>query len=132
MSSLENHYAADTESPDAELQSRARAYLISRKFSAFRRLDVVADRGVVGVSGSLASYYERQVAVESLRRVAGVRRVVDRIVVEAIPKRELFPPRFALPTEETAFQDRYQSTSSSRNFSSILLEGIFDAEGQAK
>jgi hypothetical protein len=54
-----------------------------------------ASRGVVTLTGRLGSYYERHVALESARRVAGVVKVVDRIIVDPVPDEARPVPRFA-------------------------------------
>jgi len=69
---------------NAELERRIVAYLASRNFLSFRRLVVRASQGVVSLNGRLGSYYERQVAIESARRVAGATRIVDRMVVDVV------------------------------------------------
>jgi hypothetical protein len=84
MSSIAVAFALPSETADASLQKRVVAYLATRNFHSFRRLAVRADRGVVCLSGRLDSYYQRQVAVESARRVAGVTTIVDRIVVAGV------------------------------------------------
>jgi hypothetical protein len=95
MSSIASAYVFPSSTADAELQGRVVAYLASRNFHSFRRLSVRAKRGVISLRGRLGSYYERQVAIESARRVAGVTRIVDRIVVDAVSDRVLTVPKFA-------------------------------------
>lgn len=65
---------------DRELMRRVRIFLASR--SALRDLDVKARGGVVTVSGVVPSFHLRQLAQGACRRVAGVRRVIDAIVVD--------------------------------------------------
>jgi hypothetical protein len=97
MSSIAIAHALPSANADAALQERVVAYLATRNFQSFRRLNVRASRGVVSLTGQLGSYYERQVAIESARRVAGVSRVVDRIVVSDLSERTRVVPRFAQP-----------------------------------
>jgi osmotically-inducible protein OsmY len=68
---------------DADLERRALAYLASRNYRSFRRLRVEAVGGVVTLTGQLSTYHEKQVAQESVRRVAGVVQVIDAIQVAA-------------------------------------------------
>ena len=70
---------------DKDLQHRVASYLGSRHFPAFRDLQVDVDHGAVTVSGRLSTYYEKQVAINACRRVAGVLQLVDDISV-ARPK----------------------------------------------
>jgi hypothetical protein len=102
MSSIAIPQALPSSTADAALAQRVVAYLATRNFHSFRRLTARADRGVVSLSGKLDSYYERQVAIESARRVAGVGRVVDRIVVNDISPRSRPVPRFAQPLASLA------------------------------
>ncbi len=102
MSSIASAYIFPSASADAELQRRVMAYLATRNFHSFRRLTVRAERGVVSLTGRLGSYYERQVAIQSARRVAGVTRILDHIAVNdiSISERSRPVPRFvqALPS----------------------------------
>jgi hypothetical protein len=93
MPSHASAYAYPANATDADLVRRARAYLASRGFLSFRRLDIGSRGGVVTLTGTLSTYYERQVALESARRVAGVLGVVDAIRVVA--ERPSAPPTFA-------------------------------------
>jgi osmotically-inducible protein OsmY len=93
MSLHASAYAYPTNATDADLVRRARAYLTSRDFLSFRRLEIESRGGVVTLTGTLSTYYARQVALESVRRVAGVLSVVDAIRVGA--ERPSPPPNFA-------------------------------------
>ncbi len=97
MSSIASPFLFDMAIANKELQKQVVAYLASRNFHSFRRLTVRAHQGVVSLSGNLDTYYERQVAVESARRVAGVTRIIDRIIVDPESARAPDVPRFALP-----------------------------------
>lgn len=66
---------------DEELQFRVESYLKSRHFPEFESLEVEVHDGLVTLSGELNSYYEKQVAMSSCQRVAGVVRMVDEIMV---------------------------------------------------
>jgi hypothetical protein len=61
---------------DADLVKRVRIFLISSR-NDFSALDVQAQDGVVCLSGTLPTYYLRQLATACVRRVAGVRHVID-------------------------------------------------------
>jgi len=67
-----------------ELSRRVRLYLRATRLE-FGAVEVEAvDDSVVRLSGSLGSFYSRQLAVAAARRVAGVRRVIDEISVSAL------------------------------------------------
>ena len=68
--------------PDEDILRRVTGYLSTRHFPNFRELDVEVDQGSVTVSGRLPSYYEKQVAINTCQRVAGVIELIDEIVVE--------------------------------------------------
>ncbi len=67
---------------DCDLAQRVRCFLNSRHFPAFRRLEVNVANGSVFVRGHVGSFYEKQVALNSCRRVAGVISLIDEIDVE--------------------------------------------------
>ena len=64
-----------------DLQRRVQNYLNDRNLNSFDSLNVDADRGQLTISGVLNSYYDKQVAINSCRRVAGVLSVIDEIIV---------------------------------------------------
>jgi BON domain len=68
-------------SADADIERRVLAYLASRDRLSFRRLSVESRDGIVTLTGQLGTYYEKQVAQETVRRVAGVLRVIDEVQV---------------------------------------------------
>lgn len=69
--------------PDQELQFRVKSFLTSRHYPGFERLEVVAENGAVTLTGNVDSFYEKQIAIHSCRRVAGVLILVDQIEVKA-------------------------------------------------
>ena len=75
----------NVEFDDDDLCHRISNFLGSRHFPAFRNLLVQVDNGYVKVSGEVNSYYEKQVALTSCRRVAGVIEVTDDVEVVAKP-----------------------------------------------
>lgn len=66
---------------DSDLQTRITSHLATRGYPSFRDLTVRVSKGVVTVDGRLPSYYVRQIAIETCRRVAGVMQVIDAIQV---------------------------------------------------
>ncbi len=82
---------------DADVGQRVCSYLNSKHFPRFRDLTVEVARGVVTLTGRLDSFHERQVALNSCRRVAGVLELVDAITVaDPVPgnaRRQVSAPR---------------------------------------
>ena len=75
-----------SEYSDSLLYQRVTSFLSSRHFPEFRDLLVEVDNGYVTISGILESHYQKQVALESCRRVAGVLATNDQIKVRTTPK----------------------------------------------
>ena len=72
---------------DSQLEFRVGTFLKSRNFPEFKNLEILASDGVVTLSGTLRSYYEKQVAINSCLRVAGVATLIDKIDIKvAKPK----------------------------------------------
>ena len=68
--------------PDEDLRKRVESFLLSRHFSALRNLEVCVEGGVATLKGEVGSFYEKQVALDACRRVAGVLCTVDQMHVE--------------------------------------------------
>ena len=65
-----------------DLENRVSLRLNSQNFPVFRKLSVdVNTLGKVIISGTVRSFYERQIAINSVRQVAGVVRLTDNITV---------------------------------------------------
>jgi len=73
--------AARERTADLDLERRVRIYLGSRFHPSLNRLRVAAHGGCVTLTGTVHSFYERQLAVSTCKRVAGVMSVVDEIIV---------------------------------------------------
>jgi osmotically-inducible protein OsmY len=71
-----------SEYSDAEIAQRVRTFLTSRHFPAFRALEVDVHNGLVSLRGHVRTFYEKQVALNSCRRVAGVLALDDQIKVD--------------------------------------------------
>ena len=67
---------------DRLLQRRVSNFLSSRHFPDFRYLTIDVDNGCVTLSGILYSHYQKQVALDSCRRVAGVLNLSDQIQIK--------------------------------------------------
>lgn len=83
--------------PDDDLRKRIESFLRSRHFSALRNLEVRVAAGVATLKGEVGSFYEKQVALDACRRVAGVLCTVDQMQVEQRLDAAA-SPRGALPT----------------------------------
>lgn len=66
---------------NSELRDRVKQFLASQHFMSFRKLDVIVSGDSVVLQGCVYSYHERQLAVTFCQHVAGVHRVVDRLIV---------------------------------------------------
>ena len=74
-------------SEDSQLARRVKLFLGSQPRPALRYLQVEASGSTVTLRGLVTTFYERQLALQSSRRVAGVGQLVDEITV-----REIVPP----------------------------------------
>ena len=74
-------FVTDDPVADEHLAAKSRLFLANQPLAALRRLIISARNGLVTVDGTVGSYYERQLAVACVQRVAGVRRVIDHILV---------------------------------------------------
>ena len=66
---------------NAELRDRVKQFLASQHFASFRKLDVVVVGDSVVLQGDVPNFHERQLAVVLCQRVAGLHRIVDRLIV---------------------------------------------------
>lgn len=66
---------------DADLLTRVGIALTLRLKHVPHAVHVRIDRGTVTLRGTLPTFYDRQLAIEITRRVAGVMRVIDELTV---------------------------------------------------
>lgn len=66
---------------DQDLQRRVVSFLAGRYLPSLRQLEVDVHEGIVTLRGRVTSFYEKQVAIHSCQRVAGVRKLVDAVDV---------------------------------------------------
>lgn len=66
---------------DLDLKRRVHSYLQGRQVPSLRDLQVQAQAGRVVLSGRVSSFYEKQLALNCCRRVAGVYELVDCVEV---------------------------------------------------
>jgi osmotically-inducible protein OsmY len=66
---------------DQDLERRVISYLSARYLPGLRQLQVSVQEGTVTLRGSVKSFYEKQIAIHSCQRVAGVRKLVDAVDV---------------------------------------------------
>lgn len=78
---------------DTDLRERVGRFLKSRHFPAFRNIRVDVEHGAVTLSGHLYSFYEKQVALTTCQRVAGVLALVDKIAVHTGEEKQVVKPR---------------------------------------
>ena len=71
--------------PDTDVRKRVSNFLQNKNFPAFRNIKVVVHHGTVTLTGNVCSYYEKQVALNTCRRVAGVLAIIDKLDVAEQP-----------------------------------------------
>ena len=67
--------------PDATLTEAVKTKLLAEKTISGRRIDVDAQDGVVTLKGEVRSQAEKDIAAQTARDTAGVRDVIDRLVI---------------------------------------------------
>ena len=82
------HLVHSFEPEDSALARRVELFLANQPRPALRYLQVEVRGGAVTLRGLVSTFYERQLALSSSARVAGVRELVDEITVK-----ELAPQR---------------------------------------
>ena len=90
---------------DADLLTRIGIALTLSRRPAFQKLHLVVYQRGVTITGELPSFYDRQLAVELVRRIAGVLRVHDQIVVsdEGVEPYASFAEPTATPAQQPAY-----------------------------
>jgi hypothetical protein len=66
---------------DRDLLRRVKTFLSTSHRPGLRSLEVQASSGVVILRGQVQTFYEKQLSAQLARRVAGVVRLIDQIVV---------------------------------------------------
>ena len=70
---------------DDDVLRRVVQVLETKHFPVFRAIEIDVEQGSVTLSGSLDSFYEKQVALTACQQVAGVRAIVDCLNVASRP-----------------------------------------------
>ena len=68
---------------DLELKRRVTLFLMQRSVQALRLIRVAAKNGTVILSGTVKTFYERQLCLCCCQRVAGVLHLIDETEVAA-------------------------------------------------
>lgn len=68
-------------SGDADLKRRVTTFLAERHRPALRHIEVQAEQGTVTLRGKVETFHEKQLSAQLARRVAGVVRLVDEVIV---------------------------------------------------
>jgi len=68
---------------DLEIRRRVVVHLAEKNRPSLRRLAVQVHQGMITLSGSVTSFYEKQLAIHSCVSVAGCGRLVDAVQVGA-------------------------------------------------
>jgi osmotically-inducible protein OsmY len=66
---------------DRELEQRIENFLRNQRIPGGRTICAEANKGIVTLRGMVSSFYHRQLCTHACHRVAGVRRVIDEILV---------------------------------------------------
>jgi hypothetical protein len=66
---------------DRDLLRRVKTFLSTSHRPGLRALEVEAHGGVVRLRGNVRTFYEKQLSVQLTRRVAGVVRLIDEVMV---------------------------------------------------
>ena len=85
MTSMPFDRLPDSAEAERDLRRRLNRLLDQQGYGPHRTLALSVERDVVVVQGRVPTFYQRQVAVECLKRVAGVTQVIDRIEVVYLP-----------------------------------------------
>lgn len=78
MSGFENSLLSE----DSQLARRVRLFLASQPRASLRYLQVQASGSTVRIWGLVTTFYERQLALQASRQVAGVHQLIDEIIVQ--------------------------------------------------
>ncbi|MGE0533473.1 MAG: BON domain-containing protein [Pirellulales bacterium] len=78
-----DQFAVTGATTTSDTLERVRLFLSANSMPALRRLQVDTNGDAIELRGQVPTFYEKQVATECARRVAGVIRVVNLIVVSA-------------------------------------------------
>lgn len=70
---------------DLDLARRVTTFLSTRDRPGLRALEIEAHSGVVTLRGRVSTFYEKQLSAQLAGRVAGVVRLIDRVVVSQRP-----------------------------------------------
>ena len=73
--------AARYETADRLLASRICTQLAETNHASLRRLSVDVKRGEVTLRGHVSTFYEKQVALQACRLLAGIDRLIDAVEV---------------------------------------------------
>jgi osmotically-inducible protein OsmY len=68
---------------DRQLQHQIASHLAETKRPGLKRLAVKVDGGNVTLRGRVASFYEKQLAIQTCRMLAGIERLTDAVEVAA-------------------------------------------------
>jgi osmotically-inducible protein OsmY len=66
---------------DGVIEQQVRAFLDGHHVPSLRRLVVSVVGGTVTLQGNVRTFYEKQLSHQCLRRIAGIRRLIDQTVV---------------------------------------------------
>jgi osmotically-inducible protein OsmY len=76
--------AARVETTDRLLASRICTQLAETNHASLRRLSVDVHGGEVTLRGHVSTFYEKQMAIQTCRLLAGIERLIDAVEVAAV------------------------------------------------
>ncbi len=94
---------------DRDLLRRVKTFLSTSHRQSLRALDVQARSGVVVLRGKVQTFYEKQLSAQLARRVAGVVRLIDHIVVNRPNAEGLSNEILSRESQQTVVTVRLQS-----------------------
>jgi osmotically-inducible protein OsmY len=76
--------AAQPAVADRLLASQIAMHLAETNRASLKRLSVDVDQGAVTLRGSVGTFYEKQIAIQACRMLAGIERLIDAVEVAAV------------------------------------------------
>ena len=113
-----------SEASDIDLLQQVRDCLHRKSYTLHLLLEFSVERGVVLVQGRVRTFYQRQVAVECIRRLAGVGQVIDLIEVtdHPVPRQTHENTAYEQKSPDLSMRNRIDRSGGSRDESSVAVD----------
>ena len=69
---------------DRDLERSIEKRLVGRQIFSLRQIRVTAERGMVTLRGTVTSFYQKQLCIQTCSGVPGLRQLVDEVEVDSI------------------------------------------------